>query len=627
MTVFVFYLLAFFTPISNFGDYNRIRIFDKNQELFYESNNSLASSWIKYEEIPQNIINSIVSIEDKHYFEHYGFDPLRILKALYVNIKENNIVQGGSTITQQYAKNQYLTNEQTWIRKIKEAFLAAQLETHYTKEQIFEGYINTLYYGHGIYGIKDAATFFFDKTLEQLTIAEIAILTAIPNGPAIYSPYINIDNAIYLQHLILETLLNNNYINEEEYLNAINETLHLKDYDENYISSSTLSGYYRDAVIQQVIDMGYIQPDQTFYSIDIYTYYDPEVQEILIQQIHNQNIQENMEVASIILEPYTGHILAMAGGKDYGLSQYNRALYSHRQVASTIKPLLYYLALQEGFSPSTTFLSKYTTFQINENESYAPTNYGHVYAEEPISLINAISLSDNVYAMKTHMYLGTSALANALKHFDIQTEANASLALGTASFPIIKLAEIYNTFASEGIYTTPSMIETITNHKQEVIYTNPNTTSILLNKDDTLILNQLLRSTFDIKNNNHLKATMLGYQPNVTVAAKSGTSDWDSIVVGFNPQYTMVVWNGYDDNRPMTLESERKIAKHIFKGTFNQLYENSLENPWYPLTDHLEARKVNPITGELSNFGSWYWYRTTDTTNLIDTPTETIGLE
>ena len=171
------------------------------------------------------------------------------------------------------------------------------------------------------------------------------------------------------------------------------------------------------------------------------------------------------------------------------------------------------------------------------------------------------------------------------------------------------------------------MIETITNHKQEVIYTNPNTTSILLNKDDTLILNQLLRSTFDIKNNNHLKATMLGYQPNVTVAAKSGTSDWDSIVVGFNPQYTMVVWNGYDDNRPMTLESERKIAKQIFKGTFNQLYENSLENPWYPLTDHLEARKVNPITGELSNFGSWYWYRTTDTTNLIDTSTETIGLE
>ena len=626
MTVFVFYLLAFFTPISNFGDNNRIRIFDKNQELFYESNNSLTSSWIKYEEIPQNVINSIVSVEDKHYFEHFGFDPLRILKALYINIKEGAIVQGGSTITQQYAKNQYLTNEQTWQRKLKEAFLAAQLETHYTKEQIFEGYINTLYYGHGIYGIKDAAHFFFDKTLEQLTIAEIAMLTAIPNGPAIYSPYINMDNAIYRQKLILETLLNNQYINQKTYLEAINEPILLKNYDDNYISTSALSGYYRDAVIQQVIEMGYIQPDQTFYSIDVYTYYDPEVQEILVQQIHNLNIQEDMEVASVILEPYTGHIMAIAGGKDYGISQYNRALYSQRQVASTIKPLLYYLALQEGFSPSTTFLSKYTTFQISENESYAPTNYGHVYAEEPISLINAISLSDNVYAMKTHMYLGTSALAKALAHFDIQTDANASLALGTASFPIIKLAEIYNTFASEGIYTTPTMIDKITNHKQEVIYNNENNKSILLNQDDTLILNQLLRSTFDIKNNNHLKATMLGYEPNVTVAAKSGTSDWDSIVVGFNPQYTMVIWNGYDDNRPMTLESERKISKQIFKSTFNQLYTNSLENPWYPLTSNIEARKVNPITGELSNFGSWYWYRKTDTTNLT-TSSQSIGLE
>ena len=229
--------------------------------------------------------------------------------------------------------------------------------------------------------------------------------------------------------------------------------------------------------------------------------------------------------------------------------------------------------------------------------------------------------------MKTHMFLGTSALSNALAYFDIQEEANPSLALGTASFPIIKLAEIYNTFASEGIYTKPSMIDKILNHKQEVIYSNPHDQSILLNQEDTLILTQLLRSTFDIKNNNHLKATMLGYEPNVTVASKSGTSDWDSIVVGYNPQYTIVVWNGYDDNRPMTVESERKISKQIFKGTFNQLYANSLDNPWYQLTYKLEARKVNPITGELSNFGSWYWYKKSDTTNIIDNSHESLLLE
>ena len=616
MTILIFYLVAFFTPISNFGDNNRIRIFDKNQELFYESNNNLTSSWIEYENIPIDIVNTFVSIEDKNYFSHFGFDPLRIAKALYINIKEQAIIQGGSTITQQYAKNQYLTNEQTIQRKIKEAFLAAQLETHYTKEQIFEGYINTLYFGHGIYGIKDASYFFFDKPLENLTTAEIAMLAGIPNGPALYSPYINYDNAVYRQTLILDTLLHNEYINEDTYIEAINENIILKQYDDSYLSQSNISGYYKDATIQAAIQLGYMQPDQTFYSIDIYTYYDPNIQEMLVSEINKQDIPEGMEVASVILEPYTSHILSIVGGKDYSTTQYNRALYSKRQVASTIKPLLYYLALQEGFSPSTTFLSKYTTFYINENETYAPTNYGHVYADEPISLINAISLSDNVYAMKTHMYLGMDALANALSQFNIQTEANASLALGTASFPIIQLAEIYNTFASEGIHTTPSFIDKIVNHNQEVIYINNENRSILLNQDDTLILNQLLRATYDIKNNNHLKATMLGYEPNVTTAAKSGTSDWDSIVVGFNPQYTIVVWNGYDDNQPMTNETERRISKRIFKGVFNRLYQDTTSNPWYNLTTNLEARKVNPITGELSQFGSWYWYKTTDSTNL-----------
>ena len=612
ITIFVFYLIAFFTPISNFGDNNRIRIFDINQELFYESNNSLTSSWISYDEIPQEFVKAIISIEDQHYFQHFGFDPLRIAKALYINIREQAIIQGGSTITQQYAKNQYLTNERTWTRKLKEAFLSAQLETHFTKEQIFEGYVNTLYFGHGIYGIKDASYFFFDKPLLDLSIAEIAILAAIPNGPGIYSPYINYDNAIYRQHIILDTMLHNHSIDEITYQNAINEPILLKKYDESYLSQSSLSGYYRDAAIQHTLDMGYINKDDNFYSIDIYTYYNPEIQEILVNQIQKHNMDQNMEVAAVILEPYTGHLLAVVGGKDYSISQFNRAFYSKRQVASTIKPLLYYLALQEGFSPSTTFLSKYTTFQISENETYAPTNYSHVYADEPISLINAISLSDNVYAMKTHMYLGTSALQNALKHFDIQVEANASLALGTASFPILKLAEIYNTFASEGIYTKSCMISKIVNHKNEVLFEDIQESSILLNQNDTLILNQLLRSTYDIKNNNHLRATMLGYEPNVTTAAKSGTSDWDSIVVGFNPQYTIAIWNGYDDNQPMTQEAERKLSKLIFKDTFNKLYENSDSNPWYQLTDKLHARKVNPITGELSSFGSWYWYYKND---------------
>ncbi|MDD6467433.1 MAG: transglycosylase domain-containing protein [Erysipelotrichaceae bacterium] len=606
--LFLFYLIAFITPISNFGDNNRIRIFDQNQVLFYESNNSHASSWVSYEEIPQTIIDSFVSIEDKHYFYHFGFDPLRIIKAMIINMKEGDIHQGGSTITQQYAKNQYLTNEQTWQRKIKEAFLAAQLETHYTKEQILEGYLNTIYFGHGIYGISDASFFFFDKTLQELSLSEIAMLAGIPNGPAIYSPFINLENSIFRQQLILQTMLHNQYIDEATYQKVIQQPIQLKQYDEESLSQSELSGYYRDAVIAQAIDMGYLDPQKISYSIDIYTYYDPMAQRVLVNQIKKENTNPDMEVAGIILQPYTSHVKAISGGKEYSISQYNRALYSKRQVASTIKPLLYYLALQEGFTPSTTFLSQYTTFQISPIETYAPTNYNHVYPDAPISLINAISLSDNVYAMKTHLYLGVEALTNALSRFGIEEEPNASLALGTASFPLIKLASIYNTFASEGLYSPPAFIQQIQDDQQHVIYQHDNNVVALLQANETLILNQLLRSTFDIKNNHYTIATMLGYEPNVTTACKSGTSDWDSIVVGFNPHYTVAIWNGYDDNRIMDDVKDRRISKRIWKGIFNELYQESTENPWYQLTPDLEARKVNPINGELSTFGSWYWY-------------------
>lgn len=214
--------------------------------------------------------------------------------------------------------------------------------------------------------------------------------------------------------------------------------------------------------------------------------------------------------------------------------------------------------------------------------------------------------------MKTHLYLGVDALTNALRSFGIQEDANASLALGTSSFPLIQLASIYNTFASEGLYAPVSFIQQIQDDKQTVIYQHDDEVSQLLQTDETLILNQLLRSTFDIKNNHYAIATMLGYEPKVTTAAKSGTSDWDSISVGFNPHYTVAIWNGYDDNRIMDDIQDRRISKRIWKGIFNELYQESTENPWYQLTPALEARKINPITGELSSFGSWYWYLSSD---------------
>ena len=316
-----------------------------------------------------------------------------------------------------------------------------------------------------------------------------------------------------------------------------------------------------------------------------------------------------MQAAGIIMEPYTFHIKAIQGGSNYYETQYNRALYSKRQSGSTIKALLYYLALVEGFTPSTCFDSTETTFQISETVSYTPENYRSLYAEMPISLIHAISTSDNVYAIKTHLFLGTDALYNALSDFDIhQDETTVSMALGTTDFPLIDLATIYNTFASEGLWQKPSFIKKITDAYGNILYERKEEPVRLLKEDETLILTSLLRAPFDIKNVNVSGPSLLGYEPYTTVAAKSGSSDWDSLIVGYNPQMTLALWNGYDENKSLTTTDERKISRTIFKEVFNAIYPKDSTGPWYIPNDNILVQRVNPITGQLSNNGSLYWY-------------------
>ena len=319
------------------------------------------------------------------------------------------------------------------------------------------------------------------------------------------------------------------------------------------------------------------------------------------------DLSSELEVAGIITQPFTGNVMAMVGGKDYTISQYNRAIYSSRQVASTIKPLLYYCALQQGFTPSTQFTSQKTTFRVSDDEEYAPPNYGNVYANGKISMINAISLSDNIYAVKTQLFLGVDTLHNALLDFNIrQSSPNPSEALGTVNMSLLELSRIYNTFASEGLYVKPALISHITSGN-DVVYKREVQPKRLLQRDETLILNQMMTSTFDIRNKSYTFPSMYGHEPDITVAAKSGTSDWDSLVMGFNPEYTVGIWSGFDDNRELE-KQYYTISKDIFKDTFNGLYKKR-KGVWYQPSDGIQEKRVNPITGTEDSEGSVYWFK------------------
>lgn len=596
------YTYALFDRLSLDEQRKNITIYDVNGDILYESNFKKNMKWTDIDDIPTFVQDAFVSVEDKRFSYHAGFDPIRIAKALGTNLLHGNISQGGSTITQQYAKNLFLTNEQTVSRKIHEFFYAARLEMQYSKKDILEGYLNTIYFGHGVYGVSAAADYFFDKKLDQLTIAETAMLIGIPNGPSIYSPFLHKDNALKREHLILDVLEHNHVITSEEKKKAYAEPLELST-DVN-IKTYGIDEYYIDAVIQE-LDKLHVDLSK---EVHVHTYYDPDVQ-LKLQEAVNKNVDMNdeLEVAGIITQPFTGNVMAMVGGKDYTISQYNRAIYSSRQVASTIKPLLYYCALQQGFTPATQFTSQKTKFMITDTEEYSPSNYGNVYANGKISMINAIALSDNIYAVKTHLFLGVDTLHNALLDFHIrQSNPNPSEALGTVNMSLLELSRIYNTFASEGLYTKPALIDQITSGS-ETIYKRDIAPKRLLQRDETLILNQMLRSTFDIRNHTYTFPSMYGHEPDVTVAAKSGTSDWDSLVMGFNPEYTIGIWSGFDDNRPLN-KKYYTVSKNIFKDTFNGLYEHS-SGVWYQPSDNLEVRHVNPVSGQEESNGSIYWFK------------------
>lgn len=609
--LFLFIVCTIFVGIYTYAACDRlsldeqrknITIYDVNETVIYESNFKKNMQWVTIDDIPTFIQEAFISVEDKRFAYHIGFDPYRITKALITNISQGGIMQGGSTITQQFAKNLFLTNDQTITRKIQELFYSARLEMQYSKQDILEGYLNTIYFGHGIYGINAAAQYFFDSTLEDLTISQTAMLIGIPNGPSIYSPFLHKDNAIKREHLILNVLEKNDVITKHEKTLAMKEPLKLSKSKKTNIAG--IDQYYIDAVIQQVQKMD-LDFDQ---ELHIYTYYDPSVQQKLNDAIvKNVDMDDKIEVAGIITQPFSGNVMAIAGGKSYTLSQYNRALYSSRQVASTIKPLLYYCALQDGFTPASQFTSQKTIFHLEGNEEYAPSNYGDVYANGNISMVNAISLSDNIYAEKMHMFLGINTLHQALLDFGIdQSTPSPSEALGTVNMSLLELSRIYNTFASEGLYTAQSMIKTIS-EKERIVYERKETPKRLLNRDETLILNQMLTSTYDPKNISYTFPSMYGYEPNVKVAVKSGTSDWDSLVMGFNPEYTIGIWSGFDDNRELK-SSYYKLSKHVFKDTFNALYTKKSEI-WYQPSNEIALKRINPITGEEIIDGSVYWFK------------------
>ncbi len=579
------------------GTANNILLYDKDNNLYFEGNKS--KEWTPLNKISKHIINSTIYTEDKHFYEHAGFDYLRILKASIINITSGDTSQGASTITQQYAKNLFLDFDKTWKRKWDEMWYTIRIEEDYTKDEILEGYLNTINYGHGMYGVENASQFYFGKSAKKLNLAEASMITGIPKSPSNYSPLVDFDTAKKRQLLVLESLVDNGIITEGQKNEAYNEKLNIvgKKVDGNLSTAM----YYHDAVLKELETIDSIPKSlNDTKGLKIYTTFSESAQASLEKNI-NKSIPEDSkaQVSSVMMNPKNGAIIALVGGKNYSESSYNRVTDSKRQVGSTMKPYLYYAALENGFTSSTTFTSEKTTFSFENNVKYTPKNNNETYGNKPISMATAIAYSENIYAVKTHLFLGEDALINVAKRVGINSklEKIPSLPLGTNEISITEMAAGYSAFANLGYKVVPHLITKVEDKDGNVLYEYKEQKKAVLNSDLCFILNNMLTATYDKDYVDYNYPTAVGIAPKMThtYALKSGTTSTDNWNIGYTPDVLTAVWVGYDDNKELKT-NEYKYSQNIWLNTMED-YLKDKDDKWYKVPDNMSTVLVNPITG------------------------------
>ena len=593
------YLYVKMSPKLRINTANNLVLYDNKGEVFFQGSQS--KEWVGLKEISENVIKATISAEDKNFYKHKGFDIFRIIKAGFINLKNGENVQGASTITQQYAKNLFLTFDKTWKRKWDEMLYTMRIEANYTKDEILEGYLNTINYGHGKYGIENAAKFYFNKSASELDLAEASLLVGIPKAPSKFSPFINMEMAKERQLTILNLMVKNEVITDVEKLNAYGEELKLVGKENEEEVSSIM--YYQDAVNKELKSLANIPASYNdSKGLKIYTNLDIRMQKKLEDTI-NETIPEDVDIETsvVMMNPNTGGIVALIGGRDYDKSSYNRAISSQRQVGSTMKPYLYYAALENGFTSSSAFTSEATTFTFDNQDDYSPKNYNDKYGNKPISMGTAIAYSENIYAVKTHLFLGSDALINVARRVGItaKLEEVPSLPLGTNEINIIEMAGGYAAFANEGYKIEPHLIERIEDGEGHVLYEAPNNKELVLNSSLTFILNNLLTATYDPDyiDYNYPTAISLSAKLKHKYALKSGTTNSDNWNIGFNKDIVCAVWAGYDNNKSLTT-SDYKYAQNIWYNAV-EFYEDgkSDDETWYQKPQNVTAMFVEPISG------------------------------
>ncbi|MCR3923252.1 MAG: PBP1A family penicillin-binding protein, partial [Firmicutes bacterium] len=456
---------------------------------------------VALEQIPTHLSEAFIAIEDHRFYEHFGLDLQGLARAVYRNVRERRIVEGGSTITQQLAKNLFLTNEQTLSRKLQEMLLTLQLERKYSKDEILEKYLNTIYFGHGAYGVEAAARTYFNKSVKDLTVGEATLMAGITRGPGYYSPYISDETkaaAFKRQETILSRMVAEGYIDEDEKTKAQAQELVFEGRDQLQ-AAKQFGAYYIDYLINNEIMekiTAYTDDPQIIYrgGLRIYTTLDKEMQQaaedvfanpgFLPETVKNDAGEDiPLQAALVALDPLDGSVRALVGGRDFKESQFNRAI-NKRSPGSSFKPFTYAAALTSGgYTTATLRESAPVSYDIpGSSTPYQPTEYGERYYGS-LRLREAIARSSNIVAVKVNNELGpmqTMEMAQALG-IESKLDPVLSLPLGASVVTPLEMATAYAPFANQGVKVEPRFITRITDSDGRILYesNSPRQTAVL----------------------------------------------------------------------------------------------------------------------------------------------------
>ncbi len=534
---------------------------------FYRENRSP----VPLRSIPRNLVNATLSTEDRNFYHHWGVDLWGVARAAGTDVMHMRRSQGGSTITQQLARNLFLTHERTFTRKLKELALAIELERSYSKDQILEMYFNQIYFGEGAYGVEAAAKTYFGKPLRELTLPECALLSGIPANPSQYSPRRSPKAAELRRSKVLRNMLVTHAITQVEFDNAMHAPL-----------GATPVRYDNDRAAY-FVEMVRLHLDEKYGSnavyeggLKVYTTLDMDLQQLAERTLERQlesletdtkakSTRANYTIAAagiaanaggtpylqgavVAIDPHNGYVRALVGGRDWAQSNFNRALQARRQPGSAFKPFVYTAAMDNGFKPTDIIVDEPVHFPGGNGELYEPQNYDHQY-RGPVTLRYALQQSINIPAVKLLRKVGVSLVASYARRMGIKTPIgqNLSLALGSSEVTLLDLTSAYAVLADRGIRNEPMFVLKVEDRAGDVLERNAPRPFEVLSEETAATMTSMLQSVMD--HGTGYPARARGFT--APAAGKTGTMDdyMDAWFVGFVPSLVCGVWIGYDEKK------------------------------------------------------------------------------